>query len=193
MFVCVCEILGALHKSSKQQTNIELLLFWTHTCVWSPAHTETIWKHAFTLSIRWHVDVHVRLRASLPSTCPQPRAAHRVTTCCSPANLTGHPLGSGLTHISSILTVISLLRCYATATSVSPHPFSTHTNARQLGWRVTRQTAWHCPAYFYTCPYSFSTTACLPVCLASSRVWIAASLTVQPLIVWHAGLPLLHC
>ena len=30
----------------------------------------------------------------------------------------------------------------------------------------------------------------LSVCLASSHVWIAASLTIQPLIVWHAGSPL---
>lgn len=76
---------------------------------------------------------------ALLSTRPHPRTALSVMTWWSSANPTGHPPGSGLTHVCSILTVISLMSCYAAATSVSPRPLL-HAHKHQTVRLTSHQT-----------------------------------------------------
>lgn len=120
------------------------------------------------------------------SSCPHPHAAQRPDAAS--ANPTGHPPGSGLTHISHALTVISLFCCPAAATSTSPPP-PLSPRIQQTVWLTgLRSDSPTVPSLLLHLPPMVFLS--LPVCLASSHIWIAATLATQPLIVWHAGPPL---
>lgn len=109
-------------------------------------------------------------------------------TCWSSANPTGQPLGSGLTHICSILTVISLMSCYAAATSECPRP-SLCAHKHQTAGLTSHQ------ADSPTSPGPTPTpapTVCRPppVCLLGFLVCLDSSRAHD--LVWHGGfLPLL--